>query len=69
MIETAEVIGKAQIKGKAVVVTGAMRPERFSNSDAAFNLGVAVGIVMDKDEGAYVAMNGIARRYDQVKRC
>ena len=69
MIETAGVIGKAQIKGKAVVVTGAMRPERFSNSDAAFNLGVAVGIVMDKDEGAYVAMNGIARRHDQVKRC
>ena len=69
MIETAQVIGKAGIKGKAVVVTGSMRPERFSNSDAAFNLGVAIGIIMEGDDGTYVAMNGIARSFDQVKRC
>ena len=69
MIETAQVIGKAKIKGKSVVVTGAMRPERFSNSDAAFNLGVAIGIAMDKEDGTFVAMNGIARSFDQVKRC
>ena len=28
--------------GKAVVFTGAMRPERFRQSDAAFHLGGAV---------------------------
>ena len=54
--ETARYLGN--IPGKAIVLTGAYRPERFSNSDAAFNIGVAVGAVNTMVEGTFVAMNG-----------
>ena len=56
MPETARYIG--EISGKAIVLTGAYRPERFSNSDAAFNIGVAVGAVNLIEQGTFVAMNG-----------
>ena len=56
MPETARFIGT--IPGKVIVLTGAYRPERFSNSDAAFNIGVAVGVVNILQEGTFVAMNG-----------
>ena len=56
MPETARFIG--EIPGKAIVLTGAYRPERFSNSDAAFNIGVAVGAVNMIAQGTFVAMNG-----------
>ena len=46
MIETSQVLGKClKLKDKCIVITGAMRPERFSNSDAKFNLGVAIGVL------------------------
>lgn len=54
--ETARYIGS--IPGKAIVLTGAYRPERFSNSDADFNLGVAVGLLNILDTGTFIAMNG-----------
>ena len=56
MPETARYIG--EIAGKAIVLTGAYRPERFSNSDAAFNIGVAIGAVNLIEQGTFVAMNG-----------
>jgi len=56
MPETARFIG--EVPGKTIVLTGAYRPERFSNSDAAFNIGVAVGAVNIIDSGTFVAMNG-----------
>ena len=70
MIETAQVLGQcSKLKAKCIVITGAMRPERFSNSDAKFNLGAAVGIMSVVNSGVYVSMNGIARSWDKVKRC
>lgn len=56
MPETARYIG--ELPGKAIVLTGAYRPERFSNSDAAFNIGVAVGAVNLIEQGTFIAMNG-----------
>jgi L-asparaginase len=56
MIETAQFLG--DIPGKTIILTGAMRPQRFSNTDADFNLGVAVGAVANIGEGVFVAMNG-----------
>ena len=38
MIETAQFL--SDIKNKTIVLTGAMKPERFYNSDASINLGV-----------------------------
>lgn len=43
MIETA--LKLADIENKTIILTGAMRPERFTNSDADFNIGVAVGAI------------------------
>ncbi|KOF04071.1 hypothetical protein OB69_03530 [Roseivirga seohaensis subsp. aquiponti] len=57
LVETAKVIG--QIKGKTIILTAAYRPERFSNSDADFNIGVAVGGLNNISEGTFIAMNGL----------
>ncbi len=58
MLETARFL--SSIKTKCIVITGAMRPERFSNSDAAINIGVAIGAVNALDHGVYIAMHGQA---------
>lgn len=57
LVETAKTIG--QIRGKTIVLTAAYRPERFSNSDADFNVGVAVGALSNILEGTFIAMNGL----------
>lgn len=66
MVETATKL--ADIKNKVIVLTGAMRPERFSDSDADFNVGVAIGAINMVKEGVYIAMNGRVYQYDKVKR-
>ncbi|KYG83820.1 asparaginase domain-containing protein [Roseivirga echinicomitans] len=63
LVETAKVMG--QIKGKTIVLTAAYRPERFSNSDADFNVGVAVGTLNNLLEGTFIAMNGLLIHPDQ----
>lgn len=63
LVETAKVIG--QIKGKTIILTAAYRPERFSNSDADFNVGVAVGGLNNISEGTFIAMNGLLIPPDQ----
>jgi len=66
MIETAQVL--VGIKNKAIVITGAMRPQRFSNTDAEFNIGVAIGAVTMISEGVFITMNGCVFPYNNVKR-
>ena len=58
------------VHGQTVVFTGAMKPERFRDSDAAFNLGVAVGAcnALPAGSGVYVCMNGQVLRSDKVVR-
>ena len=56
MVETAvELQGLA---GKTIVLTGALNPARFRDSDAIFNIGCAVGAVQALLPGVYIAMNG-----------
>jgi len=43
MIETAKKL--SAIKNKVMILTGAIKPERFSDSDASFNIGTAVGAI------------------------
>ena len=57
-----------EIKNKTIIITGAMRPERFSNSDADLNLGVAIGAVQSLSNGIYIAMNGLVIPHNKVKR-
>jgi len=66
MIETAEAL--SDVQGKVIVLTGAMRPERFSDSDAPFNVGVAVGAAQALAPGVYVAMHGQVLRWNEVAR-
>lgn len=56
MIETA--LALEGIPGKTIVLTGSMQPARFRNTDAVFNIGVAIGAVQVLPPGVYVAMNG-----------
>jgi L-asparaginase len=72
MIETAAFLGacpRVRAAEKTIVLTGAMRPERFANSDARFNVGCAVGAAAAAPPGVYVAMNGRVRPWDSVERC
>jgi len=56
MVETARrLLG---VPGKTIVLTGAMQPARFRNTDATFNIGTAIGAVVSLPPGVYLAMNG-----------
>lgn len=48
----------SSIKDKIIVLTGAMRPERFRDSDADFNVGMAVGAARCLPSGVYIALYG-----------
>ena len=67
MIETAQFIF-SKIKNKTIVLTGAMRPERFTNSDAAANVGGAIIASQTLERGVYVLMNGIAKSWEKIRR-
>jgi len=46
------------VRGKVIVLTGAMQPAAFKHSDAAFNLGGALLALQLLPEGVYIVMNG-----------
>ena len=46
-----------------------MKPERFYNSDARFNIGCALGAISVLKKGIFVSMNGVVREWNQVERC
>jgi L-asparaginase len=48
----------APIADKTIVLTGALAPARFSESDAAFNLGMAFATAQTAAPGVYIAING-----------
>lgn len=56
MVETAMAL--KGIENKTIVLTGALNPARFRDSDAIFNIGCAVGAVQSLPPGVYIAMNG-----------
>ena len=67
MVETAVVLGEAGL-AKTVVLTGAMVPYIFNNSDAVFNLGCALTAVQLLPHGVYIAMNGRVFGWDRVRK-
>jgi L-asparaginase len=67
MVETAAVLGEAGL-AKTIVLTGAMVPYVFSNSDAVFNLGCAVTAVQLLPHGVFIAMNGRVFAWDKVRK-
>jgi len=66
MIKTAKKL--SSIKNKTIILTGSMRPEKFYNSDAPFNIGVSVGAINVLKKGIYVSMNGRIYPWNKVKR-
>jgi len=56
----------AIIPDKTIVLTGALAPARFSESDAAFNLGMAFATAQTASPGVYITINGSVFRGDEV---
>jgi L-asparaginase len=66
MTDSARVL--AANAGKTIVLTGALSPARFSESDATFNIGMAFASAQTLPAGVYIAMNGRVFRGDEVKK-
>ena len=58
----------ADITDKIIVLTGAMQPGRFRDSDALFNLGLAIGALNLCQPGVYIAMSGKVFSADGVQK-
>ena len=56
MTDTAKAL--AGIPGKTIVLTGALSPARFAETDAGFNLGMAFATAQVAPPGVYIAMSG-----------
>ncbi|MBL4673646.1 MAG: asparaginase [Arenicella sp.] len=56
MPDTARSLG--ELSNKVVVLTGALAPAIFKDSDAMFNVGGALAAVQALDKGVYIVMNG-----------
>ncbi len=67
MVETAKVLGEAGL-AKTIVLTGAMVPYIFNNSDAVFNLGCAITAVQLLPSGVSIAMNGRVFPWNRVRK-
>jgi len=66
MVETASEL--SGLEGKTIVLTGALNPARFRDSDAIFNIGCAVGAVQCLPPGVYIAMNGKVWNPEHVRK-
>ena len=66
MVETAVELNG--LEGKTIVLTGALNPARFRDSDAIFNIGCAVGAVQALPPGVYIAMNGKVWNPEHVRK-
>lgn len=56
------------IPDKTIVLTGAMHPARFRQSDAVFNTGFAIAAAKVAPSGIYIAMNGQLHEAGQVRK-
>ena len=57
MTDTARVLAAA-VPGKTIILTGALSPARFADTDAPFNLGMAFAAAQVAPPGVYIAMSG-----------
>jgi len=66
MIDTAKVLSK--IKNKTLILTGSVKPEKFSDSDAPINIGLAIAAVQILPNGIYIAMNGRIYEWNKCRK-
>lgn len=67
MVETGKLLREV-VPDKHVVLTGALQPAAFRETDAVFNIGVAIGALQTVAPGVYVAMNGQVFDVTQVRK-
>ena len=67
MVDTAAALARA-VRGKSIVLTGAMVPYAFGSSDGLFNLGSALSLVQVLPPGVYIAMNGRWFTWENVRK-
>ena len=53
---------------RTIVLTGALAPARFAQSDATFNVGMAFAAVQTLGAGVYIVMNGQVFDASQVRK-
>jgi len=69
MVKTAGYLAKEKIKGKTIILMGAMIPYAFGDSsDGFFNLGSALAFAQTLPSGVYIAMNGRYFNWDNVQK-
>ncbi len=69
MVQTAQVLAAtAFADNKTVVLTGALAPALFRNTDAIFNIGGAMIAAQSKPAGCYIVMNGRVYNYNEVRK-
>jgi L-asparaginase len=66
MVETARHL--RNIADKVIMLTGALTPAHFRKTDAAFNVGCAIGALQTLQPGVYIAMNGLVFSADKVRK-
>jgi len=66
MIKTAKHL--AAIRGKTIVLTGAIEPALFKTSDALFNIGCALGALQVLMKGSFIVMNGRVFEAGKVRK-
>lgn len=67
IIQTAKAILQ-HVQNKRIILTGAMKPQKFSTSDADLNLGSAIGAIQYIDDGVYIAMHGLVKEVSSIQR-
>lgn len=72
MADTARYLAKSNTTHKScvpIIITGSMRPERFSNSDADCNLGMAIAAVQTAPSNFVgICMHGLVLSHETVHR-
>lgn len=65
---TKTAIKLSQIKNKIIIITWALLPETFKQSDADFNVWVTIWAINVLDNWIYIAMSWRIFEYDKVKK-
>lgn len=67
IMTTARVLGE-RITNKVIILTGAIIPYVFDDSDALFNFGSAFAFAQTLPHGVYIVMNGRCFSWDRVQK-
>lgn len=66
MTQSAAVL--SDLSDRVVIMTGALAPARFAETDAVFNVGMAVAAAQTLSPGVYIAMNGEIFNWQEVRK-